>query len=171
MILYRFLDTVGDGSGTKLANGDYSTLTRFLIKPESPEVFYITRMVVSLTDNGVMTPLTYGAVATLENGISVKYKLNGETVDFTNDVTIKSNGDWGRYCYDVTINNAGAGNDGYVFVRWTFEKGLLAVKDGGAQTTALKLDGHNDDEFYVELNDDLQGLVSHYFMVEGETHP
>jgi hypothetical protein len=172
MILYRFLDTVGDGSGTKLVNGDYSsTLTKFLIKPTAPEVFYLTRMIVSLTDNGNITPLTYGALATLSNGISVKYKLDGVTTDFTNGVTIKSNGDWGRYCYDVTLNSLGPGNDGFVFVRWTFEKSLLKVKDGGSQTAALKLEGHKDDEFYIEVNDDLRGLISHYFMVEGETHP
>jgi hypothetical protein len=42
-------------------------------------------------------------------------------------------------------------------VRWTFAK-------SGAQ---LRLNGNNNERLEVVLDDDLDGLIEHYFMVQG----
>lgn len=156
-ILIRVLDTVGDGTGTKDASGDYSAAAQtFLIKPPAHTTYIISRMIGSIRDGGSFDSGFYGNGLTLTNGIKVYCKSNGETIDLFDGLSVLTNADWAGICYDIDISKFGSGNE-YLNFRWTFSK----------SGTFIKLDGNKGDELYVELHDDFTGLVSQYFTVQG----
>ena len=156
--IFRYLDTDGDGGGTKNANGDYSSAAEdFKIIPPSDEHWYLARMIVSIVDTGSHDSGKYGNNITLSNGITVALKNSSDVTinDITDGVPIMKNSDWGRLAgVDVNPMSWGSGDD-QTIVRFTFEKSgePLELKDGNYLA--------------VTLNDDLSGLVEHYFMVHG----
>jgi len=156
--IYRYLDTNGDGTGTKSAIGNYSSsATSFMIKPPDNYIYYLQRMIVMIEDGGAVDSGAYGNNITLTNGIHIhKSNDDGVILDFTDEFPIKTNADWGKLCYDVHNVNFGLGNE-FVNVRWTFAK-------SGAP---LKIDGNRGEKFEVILNDNFSGLVSHTFNVQG----
>lgn len=156
MILSRYLDTNGDGTGTKNANGNYSV---------TPEQFYIdgpctlTRMIVMIEDTAGMQAEEYGNLGVaLTNGVTItidRSGLDNNAVNLTDGLPIKTNAEWGRLCYDVDVKSWGAGDEVFL-ARWTF-----------ANAEPIKLgDG---DRLEVTLNDDFTGLIEHYFKVQGYT--
>lgn len=156
-VFSRFLDTDGDGTGTKTAVGDYSggSLDIFYIAPAAGEVFVIERMMISYEDTTGMQAQEYGNTGgALSVGIVVRISNDdGVVEDLTDGVTIKDNGEWGRYCYDVQLVSWGSGNE-KILARWTFARhGRPIVLNG--------------DKLEVVLNDDFQGLLDHYFLVQG----
>jgi hypothetical protein len=159
-LLFRYLDTVGDGSGTKNANGDYSSAEeQFFITPPAGEIYQIDRMIVSIGDTNGFRSSYYGAITgNLVNGITVSKRIGTTTIDLdmTDQVPVVSNATWARLCYDADLKTWGAGDE-LLVVRWTF------TKTGGA----LRLIGDNEDRLTVVLNDDLRGLKEHYFQVQG----
>lgn len=160
MLLYRYLDTVGNGSGTKNANGDYSGgVTTFALAPPAATIYRVARMIVSIGDEKEMRADGYGAiVAALTNGIQVRIHNGSDTVlDLTDGVPIKTNTQWGAACYDVEPKTFGAGPNGLLVVRWTFTKA----------GQFLRLDGTANEELQVVLNDNLTALISHYFFAQG----
>jgi len=156
---FRFLDTVGDGSGTKNAVGDYSSVvTDFkLTNPASSNgVIEVHRLVMQIEDATAATGEKYGGGTALTNGIELfLLDASGNTViDITDGLPIKNNGDWARYCYDLTIDSFPGTND-FVQVRWTFAKsGVPLVLKPGWSLAA-------------RLNDSMTFLVDHTFMVQG----
>ena len=156
--LHRYLDTVGDGSGTKNANGNYSGAEEiFFIEPPAATIYRITRLIVTIEDGNGMTWDGYGNLAALTNGIEVQTKGDsGVIVDLTDNVPVKYNVMWGANCYDAELKSTGAGND-FFQVRWTFAKA----------GQVLRLDGDTNDRLEVVFNDSFVGLVSHYFKVDG----
>jgi hypothetical protein len=114
-------------------------------------------MLVVIRDAGAFSAEKYGVLATLTNGVQVGMLDNstGAMVQTFTPAAIKENASWGQYCYDVELKEWGAG-DKFLLARWTFEKAGVAVKlyPGG-------------NAFGVIVNDDLTGLVSHYFTVQG----
>ena len=155
----NFADTNGNGTGTKNANGDYSgAVEAFYIQPPAGTIYRVHRMIASLEDTSGMTPEEYGNLAAaLGNGIEVMVKDDsGTLVDLTDGVPITTNAQWGRMCYDVDLKTWGASNE-LLVARWTFAK-------SGA---AIVLDGNHNGRLEILLNDDLQGLISHYFLVQG----
>lgn len=157
--LSRYLDTVGDGTGTKQATGDYSVTPQdFKIVGERYIMKRIHRLIVAIEDTNGSTVQEYGNLgAALTNGITLTYTRNGDSIDLTDGLPIKSNGDWGRLCYDVAHQDWGAGNE-VILVRFSFDK----FYDRG-----LILDTPNC-SLVANCNDNLTGLVSHLFMVQGE---
>lgn len=159
-LVFQYLDTVGDGTGTKNANGDYSSgATQFYIAPGAGVVYDINRMIVTIQDGSGFRAERYGSFgAALTNGIRIEKQDNiGTTLlELDGGINVKSNGDWGRLCYDADLKSWGAGNE-FLNVRWTF------TKAGGP----LRLTGDDNDRLTVILNDDLTGLVEHYFMAQG----
>lgn len=161
--LDRYLDTTGDGTGTKNAGGvgaDFSGgATEFLIAPAAGEVFVLGRMIVTVEDTTGFSAGEYGNLgAALGTGVGVYVRDgSGDVQDLTDGVMITTNAEWGRMCYDVELKTWGAGNE-FLVVRWTFTN---------AAGRPVVLDGDNGEYFCVELADDLTGLVSHYFLVQG----
>ncbi len=80
----------------------------------------------------------------------------GVVKDLTDGLPIKSNAAWGRVCYDIDISTFGTG-DNFVECRWTFAK----------SGKFLELNGQAGEWLEAYLSDDLSGLVSHTFMVQG----
>ncbi len=158
-ILFRYLDTNGDGTGDVNGNGNYSSsATEFKITTPANEIYELHRMLVQIRDSGALSADDYGNVAELSNGVSVYVKnASGDIVNtLTDTITVKSNSDWSRQCYDVNVDDYGNGNN-FVSVRWTFAN------------TGSRLRLPAGYSFNVLLNDNLSGLVSHYFQVQGFT--
>lgn len=157
-LVFRYLDTNGDGTGTKNANGDYSvTPGRFYVQNANDKGMCVSRLIVHIQDAQNFSADNYGNLASaLTNGVSVNAKDHVDNVllDLTDGLPVKSNADWGRLCYDTINVSYGSGND-FVQVRWTFSK-------AGKFLSLAK-----DESLNVDLNDDLSGLVGHYFMVQG----
>jgi hypothetical protein len=155
-MIFRHLDTDGDGTGTKNANVNGAiTPVVFKIQAGENEILELNRMIVHIADNGSILPHTYGALAALSNGLDVGIYDAGDVLIQENEVPLKANGQWGRVCYDVSFNDRGAGFDGFCQVRWTFSKTGQPMRLTEGQS------------FRITVNDDLTGLLEHYFHVQG----
>lgn len=155
----RFLDTNGDGTGTKEATGNYAAAEEiFFIKPSATQVFRITRLLVTIEDTNGSTASDYGNITSgLTNGIVIRHSDDsGVITDYTDGLPIKTNGHWTSFCYDGTPLVWGNGNDMFP-VRWTF------LKSG----QYLRLDGAVNGRLEAVFNDNLTGLVLHRFLVQG----
>jgi hypothetical protein len=157
-IISRHLSNDGTATGTKNANGNYATPTRFYIQPAAGEIFVITRLIVAIYDTGGMQTQEYGNLGgPLANGVTVQLATNGvQTKDLCDGVPVKYNGDWARMCHDADVKSWGAGND-HNTIRWTFAR----------SGTDVVLDGDSLESLDVVLNDDFTGLISHYFLIQG----
>lgn len=161
LILSRYLDTNGDGTGTKNAVGNYSGGAQsFKLAPPASTIYRVHRLLVTIEDTSGMTPTEYGNLgAVLTNGITVRVHNGTSTVvDLTDGLPVKSNEQWGALCFDAVLRSWGAGND-VLAVRWTFS----------AAGVPLRLDGDASEVLELVLNDDFTGLVSHYFVAQGYT--
>lgn len=153
----RFLDTNGDGTGTKSAIGNYAgSPVSFYIQPPAGDVYRLYRMLVHVEDVNTFDSGSYGNGIVLTNGITVSKVISGQTVQMTDGVSIKKTPHWQMFCYDVDISSYGLGNE-HASVRWTFTKGGNPVR----------LVGDDGDRLQVVLNDDFTGLVDHHFFVQG----
>lgn len=154
--IYRLLDTNGDGTGTKNANGNYSS---------SPEEFYfktlqdakINRLIIFIEDTTGIQAEEYGNLASaLTNGYTlvVTDENDDEVLDLCDGLKIKTNANIGRYCFDVDLKTWGSGND-MIIARWTFLKAGFPL----LLNTGYRLS--------ITFNDDLSGLIEHSFMIQG----
>ncbi len=162
-IFSRYLDVAGDGSGNSVANGDYSSAPEeFFCQPAAGSVILVNRMIISIADAvGSFDAGNYGALAALTNGVQVKVLDDDDNVlmDLTDAVPIKTNAQWGQLCFDVDLKDWGTigTGDGLLLVRWTFSKA----------GNPIRLVGDNGHRLAVILNDDLQGLTSQLFLIQG----
>jgi hypothetical protein len=158
---FRFLDSNGDGTGTKSFIGDYTTPDEAYIQPPATKVFAITRMIVHIEDSGAVTADSYGALSTLTNGITVEvHDTGGLKYSLTNGDPIHSGAEWSQYCHDVELKTWGAGNS-FITARWTFETAGIPIL----------LSGDTSDRLVVTLADNFTGLVDHKFQVQGTRIP
>jgi hypothetical protein len=142
---WRVLDTSGAGTGTSNATGNYTTSTRFFLKPSSTVI--LNRLIVNVEDSAVITYNLYGS-ATITNGVIIRKWTPASLITMTGAIT--NNFQWGRYC-TVTKTTGQSVNQ------------LQAV---------CELDGIEvlpSERFEVVLNDDFSGLDGHRFIVEGYT--
>jgi len=156
--LCRYLDTIGDGSGTKNANGDFSVTPKtFFIQPPATQIFRISRLLINIRDTGSLDTGNYGNNITLTNGIQIKLVDDFSTLlDLTDGLPIFTNIDWNKYCFNLDISTFGAG-DQYLNLRWSFFRGQ----------TILRLKGANNERLEAQLNDNFTSLVQHFFLVQG----
>lgn len=153
--LLRFLDTNGDGTGTKEALGDYSSAAEeFYIECPAGETYEIARLIIYIEDGAGMDIGKYGNITALTNGIEFEANLGGEALSLDDGIPVKTNGDYKSLCYDQQIDGTGSGND-VCAVRWTFtKKGIPITLAAG-------------DKLIVKLNDSFIGLVHHTFFTQG----
>lgn len=156
--LDRYLDTNGDGTGTKNAVGDYSSATEiFYIQPPAGVVYRVARMLVFVQDVGTFDSGSYGNGITLASGIEIRVADDIETIsDMTDGNPVKVNPHWARLCYDTAHSSYGSGNESLA-ARWTFTKA----------GPYIRLDGDNNERLEVVLNDNFSGLVDQAFLVQG----
>jgi hypothetical protein len=129
---------------------------RFYCEAQTGEVLRVARLLVHIEDATVWSAANYGNLASaLTVGITVHTEdANGNTIIDLTDVAVKSNADWGRFCYDVAYVAFGAGND-FLQARWTFERSGMPIRlDTG-------------ERLVVTVNDDMDGLDAHCFVIQG----
>ncbi len=157
----RYLDTNGDGTGTKNAVGDYSVgTTDFYIEPPGPDKFVLSRLLIQIEDarTGGWDADGYGQISApgLTNGISALLLSDTGSIacDLTDNTPIKSNVGWGQLCYDTVLHDFGNGNF-FLSIRWTL----------AALGHPIELDP--GERFVIRLSDDFTALVAHYFLIQG----
>ena len=152
---HNFLCKYARNGGSVSATGDYSgATTSFTIAPPGDDVWLIYRLLVHIQDSGTFDAEKYGNGITLTNGIEVKIYRDGvERLDLTDGVPVLDNSHWARLCYDFKVLSEGNGDE-VGGVRWTFSE-------------PLGLDGSENDELRIELNDNFTGLTSHAFLAQG----
>ena len=158
--LSRTLDTNGDGTGTKNANGNYSvTEDIFYIQPATNQTFDLQRIIVCIEDTNGMQAEEYGNLGSaLSNGVTIRLQDDsGTLLDLTDGIPITTNASWGMRCYDADVKSWGAGDE-ILLVRWTFTSHF---------GHPLRLNGSKNERLEIVLNDDLSGLVAHYFAIGG----
>ena len=157
--IYQYLDTVGDGSGSDNANGDYSLAEEiFFIQPPSNDKYEIARLIITIEDSAGMQAEEYGNLgAELTTGVQLRIQDDSGTIsDITNGIKIKDNAHWGSLCFDVDVKTWGAGKEVFL-ARLTFK----------ASGQPIILNGENNERLEVVLNDNLTGLIGHHFQVQG----
>lgn len=152
--LIRFADTVGDGSGSIDATGDYSVTPATLkIVPPSNMIFVCQRFSIIIADAKAMDSGGYGSNGAnpLTNGCSFQLVRNGEVaIDFTNGENIKTNGEWAMYMDTIDLYDFGSGD---VYFVGHFDEAALQWP--------RYLDGRAGDEFHFTVQDDLSHLTKH----------
>ena len=157
-MLYRTLDTVGDGSGTTNSNVDGSgTPVDFKIVCPGGERYFLTRMMFALTDTSAgVVSTNYGGLSALSNGLDIGVFGDDDVLisSLLGGLPLKTNTDWLRVCFDFESFDFGS-NIG-LGARWTFTKdfGRPIVLETGQYLA-------------VTVNDDLEGLLTHYFSIRG----
>ena len=140
------------------ANVDGSVTTQiFKVEATAGWNAKLSRMIVQIGDSGALSADEYGNIAALANGVDIGlFNKDDDSLilDLLDGAFIKNNGDWSRHCYDMKPDDFGTGLN-FISARWTFEK------DG----QRLTLDDHT--YFGIRINDNLTGLVAHYFEVRG----
>lgn len=156
-MIYRFLDTNGDGSGSKDHIGD---MTATDIKFTADVDTVITRLIIYIEDGTGFKADLYGLLTALPNGWSLKVQdeLDADVIDLTDGVVVKTNSRIGAFCFDVDVKSwgVGAGDEGLV-ARWTFEK---------AGSPLFIPAGYS---LVIEFNDNFTGLIHHTFQAQGYT--
>lgn len=147
---FRYLDTAGNGTGTKIATGTY-TSTRFYLQPPTANVYAVQRLIVSIEDSAVITPSLYGSV-TITNGVVIRRVSGSTVITLTDGVTLSNNLGWRRLCDVEQTNITGVTNQ------------LQAVCDF---SIPIRLNGDQSERLEVLLQDDFSGLDGHYFVAEG----
>jgi hypothetical protein len=161
----RYMDTTGDGTGTKnAALLDGSSVQKILkIKPAAGKTFEINRLIVSMVIAANNPNSGYGGSATaLTNGITMKVitaggASPGTVWDITDGIPVKNNHDWKNLCHDEIPSTYGTAQSDLSW-RYTFKK------DG----KPIVLDGANGDELQIYIDDNLTAvtnLTEHYFRV------
>lgn len=148
----QFFDTVGDGSGVKEFTGDYSTaVTKGLVKPNG-RAMTVSRIVIFIEATAQVGAGKYGAMNPLTNGISIKHEKQTGTLikDITDGLPIKTNGDFGKFGFQVSDISFGTGLN-YVHV-------VLTLSKNG---TGLTLEA--DEQLAIHFNDSFTALSGHTF--------
>ena len=162
--IYQFLSSTGKGASTggTEAIGNYSTGAGgssgeiFKIQPSSTQDFRIERMMIHIQDTGIFAAGEYGKLSALTNGIHVHVASDTGIVHDLTDITVKTNAQWARQCYDTRVDTWGVGDE-FLTARWTFSKGGYP----------LRLDGSKNQRLEVYLLDSTTGLNAHNFFVNG----
>jgi len=154
--IYKFLENT---AGAHIANGDYSGAAETFYFQDVKRECVIHRMIVSIEDTSGFVADEYGNLGSaLGNGVHVLVSdANDEVLcNLTDGNPIKTSAQWGKFCYDVTLKSWGSTpSNEFILVRWTFAK---------AGTPLFLRAG---DKMKVVLNDNLSGLVSHTFQIQG----
>lgn len=148
----RFLDIVGDGSGSIDANVDGSiTPVDFIVTAGANEILTVYRLVITIVDTAPMDSAKYGNNIVLTNGIRFYHKSAlGVETDRAAQHPILTNAAWGAYCYEMQNLNWGQGPE-QVTGNYNFtEDGAPLILNPG-------------ESYIVRISDDLTGLIGHHF--------
>lgn len=126
--------------------------------PRNNETWYVTRLIGIIEDTKINAG-DYGAIGSgLTNGIDLIIRRGGtQTHSFMEGHRVKTSAGWAHFCHDASRHAWGAGNE-FVTFRWTFAK---------EDMLPIILDGVHRDSMGVLLNDDMSGLITHAYIIQG----
>lgn len=148
----RYMDTIGDGTGTKnaaLLNGSVTPVI-LKLKPGAGEIFRVSRLIIATVIDANNPNSGYaGSANPLPNGFTLKVVTgvggaNTLVWDICDGIPIVNNHDWKNLCHDEIASVYGTSQSDLSY-RYTF------INDG----TPIILEGDNGDELQVTINDDL----------------
>ena len=147
----RFLDTVGDGTGSIEANVDGSGApVDFNYTVPEGHILLVDRLVVWIEDNGSFDAGLYGNGLALANGIMAGRTINGTFEPRTTQLPIRANADWPAYSFDFDYIDIGQGPNVAV-ARYSY------IKDGAPIVYT------ENTKYTMRIQDDLSNLVGHRF--------
>lgn len=157
----RYCSDDGTTTGAKNANLEFATADEWYVEAAAGETLVFKRIMISYEDTSGMQANEYGNLGSaLSNGIEMKvYDDSGNVKsDLTDGVPIKTNAQWANLAGpDTDVKAWGASPTDQLFiVRFTFSK----FSDG------IKL--YPGWKYVVHLNDDVRGLITHYFILQGQ---
>jgi hypothetical protein len=159
--IYRYL---ANDLGEKLMNKNYASTSA---SANGSKVFYysastsveLTRILFYVTDTKGMEPEEYGNIGSaLATGyfLQVWNSAGGSAqLDLCDGLPLKTNGEIGALCYDVSIMSWTNTTNEAVVARFTFERAGKALY----LTPGMR--------FQVTFSDDLSGLIDHRMMLQG----
>lgn len=118
------------------------------IGPPVGEVWYITRIIVSVVHSTQGDLGLFGDIAPLTNGMTLRAYINGVYNSFT---SWKTSGDMKNDMYTVEFDARSGGGGVY---------GTSALGDFRELNTVVRLDGTVGDKLYAYVQDDQSGLLS-----------
>lgn len=152
----RFMDTVGDGSGTVEQAVDGSiTPVEFCVTAPAGYAYVVNSLTINYAVTGKLD-IGYGAAATaLPNGLSIyeKNKDGDVTRNALFQLPIKDNSNWGAYSFDVLPLTLKNDNQSLTFVYDFIRDGAPIVLNPGYS-------------YCVKINDKMTSYVNtHYSRV------
>lgn len=162
LLLNRPFSSTGEPGDTETnINGDGSTTpVDYYLEALEGEKLLVSRLMVHVVDGGSFDSGSYGNGITLSNGMQVFYRRNidGTLVDFdvTDGFPIKTNVDWGRWCFDLALSEFGSGNES-LNARWTLTK----------YGTPYGIILNEGERLGIRVNDDMTGLIEQSIIAEG----
>ena len=158
----QLLDTVGNGTGTTNANGDYSsTQGVFKLVPSAGVVYRIHELAIVLRDGtaGNWASDKFGAEPALTNGIGLTLELNnGGSIEkeLLGGEKFKANIDFQTYGFTTNLQ------------QWSADTSLMAVFNfRTSQGEALRLDGTALEDIRVRLDDNMTAFTEVTFFASG----
>lgn len=156
-VIARFL--VKEGDTRKNANENYAGgAVKFELKASDfgqNAKLVLMDVLAYLQDSGSLDTESYGNGITLTNGVKIFVEKDGSAIDLLDGEPILWNSHYGKHGWGTTIQSYGSGDESLQAV----------IKFKELFGYGLELDAATDDRIYVELNDDLTGLVEHFFKV------
>jgi len=124
------------------------------VKPPSDEVWHLTRILMSITDQTAMDDALFGGIGALTNGVTIIESRVSEST-FSN---WRSNSSFKEDMYDVSYSTKAPSGYFGLTCRWTFKNAGVAVRLVGSRGDSLK----------ILIQDDLTGLDT--FRVKAQGH-
>jgi len=146
--------SIGDAISKAILNlatittGAMATPVEYYAGPPVGEVWYITRLIISMTHGTAGDLGKFGGITALPNGILIRVKINGMYSTLTN---WKTNMDMKADVYDVVFDDRASGSGIYS----TSAKG-----DFKAIGVEVRLDGALSDRIELYVQDNLTGIVT-----------
>jgi len=161
-LLNRYLDTDGDGSGTKNARGTYLAATDFFLAPGTEESFVVESLTIKIEATGALSAADYGTLPALApTGIGLyhdKGPAAGGLIDLLDGITITRHYEWLTLPHKaphVDTTPLGGVTTNFFLAEICFREPLILV---GKYAQALR----------VRLPaEDFSGLDGHYFLARG----
>ena len=152
--IMQLLSINGDGTGTTNAVGNYTTPTPFYIQPAAGIKLKIGKLLILITDASAMDGITYGGIPAISNGVIIQNTTNGVVTNLNGGTSIKNNSGYAGLTPNLNIKTFVSNND-FLTAEILFD------------TTAISLNGNNNDKLEVILNDDFAALLNHTFLAIG----
>lgn len=140
------------------ANDNYTAggidTTIFFIQPPPGFIYHITRTLLRIKANAVITSDDYGTSGPLAVGIQYQIKSNTITGDQIVPIALKTIGDYASYSHEVKpLENPSKS--------WTVDFNHMRGDSG------IFLRGNNNDRIEVTMKDDLSSLITHTALAQG----